>query len=264
MKKPIKHGTLSGYHNHKCRCDECRAAATEYERRRREANKAKGNPPVKKKMPKGPVPHGTPNGYNAHKCRCDACKAAAAEYARNWRANPEHAASVAESNRRWREANPEKVIEQCHRWRKANPEKWNANSRQWREANPERVIEKNRLWREANPEKVIELARLWREANPEKSRDATARRRAREADAFIEDVPRLEIFERDGWQCMIPGCLHPGVPASLEKAWPHPLFATIEHVVPLAKGGTHERSNVVCAHLTCNIRKGDREGIRTA
>ena len=33
--------------------------------------------------------------------------------------------------------------------------------------------------------------------------------------------------------------------------------ATIEHVIPLSKGGTHTWSNVVPAHWGCNRKKGD-------
>ena len=36
------------------------------------------------------------------------------------------------------------------------------------------------------------------------------------------------------------------------------MSATLDHVIPLAKGGAHARANVRCAHLICNLRKGDR------
>ncbi|WP_410666040.1 HNH endonuclease [Amycolatopsis sp. lyj-84] len=39
---------------------------------------------------------------------------------------------------------------------------------------------------------------------------------------------------------------------------PHPLAATIDHVIPLARGGRHEMSNVQTAHFLCNSLKGDR------
>lgn len=35
-----RHGTAGGYNNHACRCDRCRAANTEYMRRRRERVRA--------------------------------------------------------------------------------------------------------------------------------------------------------------------------------------------------------------------------------
>jgi len=41
---------------------------------------------------------------------------------------------------------------------------------------------------------------------------------------------------------------------------PHPLAPTIDHVIPLAVGGTHEPLNCRCAHYICNARKGHRGG----
>ena len=69
----------------------------------------------------------------------------------------------AERNRKWRAANPEKVLE-CKRKRyAANPEKVLEYNRKWCAANPEKVREYNRKWRAANPEKVLECNRKWRE-----------------------------------------------------------------------------------------------------
>jgi hypothetical protein len=63
----LRHGTLNGYINYRCRCDPCRAAKATY-------------------RPPGPVPHGTLNGYNNHQCHCEACRAALAAYTRGYRA----------------------------------------------------------------------------------------------------------------------------------------------------------------------------------
>lgn len=35
------------------------------------------------------------------------------------------------------------------------------------------------------------------------------------------------------------------------------MAATVEHVIPLAKGGKHDWTNVVPAHAICNFEKGD-------
>lgn len=58
------HGTVNGYSNHQCRCEECRAAwAAEVAR-------------TKDQRASRPIPehvHGTENGYGNYKCRCDEC-----------------------------------------------------------------------------------------------------------------------------------------------------------------------------------------------
>lgn len=69
-----------------------------------------------------------------------------------------------------------------------------------------------------------------------------------------EDFDRQEIFERDGWRCQIcDGEIDPLL------QHPDPLSASVDHIVPLARGGEHTRSNVRCAHLVCNNRRGTRD-----
>lgn len=85
------------------------------------------------------------------------------------------------------------------------------------------------------------------------ARLANARRRAAERSAFVENVSRKKIYERDGWRCQL--CRKP---VDRAKVVPHPLAATLDHIIPLAKGGTHEPANVQCAHFLCNSLKGDR------
>lgn len=82
-----------------------------------------------------------------------------------------------------------------------------------------------------------------------------ARRRAVELEAFVEDVARWKIFERDGWRCQL--CRKP---VARTKSVPHPKAPVLDHIIPLAAGGTHEPSNVQCAHFLCNCLKGDRGG----
>jgi 5-methylcytosine-specific restriction endonuclease McrA len=171
-------------------------------------------------------------------------------------------AAKSEESRRWREANPD----HNRQWRAANREREAENHRRWVENNRELDAERKKRWIDSNPEKFTQSQKRWRKANPEKvaeiRRRADSKRRAMSRDAFVEDVPRLEIFERDGWQCQIVGCLHPGVPVSLDAGRYDPLFATVDHVIPLSKGGLHERTNLACAHLACNSAKRNRlEGI---
>lgn len=79
------------------------------------------------------------------------------------------------------------------------------------------------------------------------------RRRARMKNAYVADVHRMKIFERDRWQCHI--C---NTRVKRDMVVPHPLAPTIDHLIPLAAGGTHEPANVATAHFLCNSRKGDR------
>lgn len=70
--------------------------------------------------------------------------------------------------------------------------------------------------------------------------------RADRVDRFDDE----EIFERDRWVCQL--C---GKRARRGAKAPHPMAPTIDHIIPLSRGGEHSKANVQCAHLQCNARK---------
>lgn len=76
-------------------------------------------------------------------------------------------------------------------------------------------------------------------------------RRALMRGAFVANVSPRKIFERDGWECQL--C---GKAIKRDALVPHPLAPTIDHIVPLAAGGTHEPANAQAAHFMCNAMKG--------
>lgn len=80
-----------------------------------------------------------------------------------------------------------------------------------------------------------------------------ARARARYHGAQYENIDPLEVYERDRWTCGI--CDQP-VESDLD--YPHPMSVSLDHVVPLARGGHHTLDNVQCSHLRCNLLKQDR------
>lgn len=67
--------------------------------------------------------------------------------------------------------------------------------------------------------------------------------------AIVERFTPMEIFARDNWICQI--CKR----KVLKKPHPHPLSATLDHIVPLSQGGSHTKANVQLAHFLCNSRK---------
>lgn len=75
-------------------------------------------------------------------------------------------------------------------------------------------------------------------------------RRVRVLYSPIEKFSRIEIFKRDNWRCQLCG-------KKVRRRAPsrHPDSPSIDHIVPVAKGGTHSRANVQTVHLKCNFRK---------
>lgn len=83
------------------------------------------------------------------------------------------------------------------------------------------------------------------------------RARARKYGALYEPVPRREIYARDGWKCQLCNrqCKrHWTFNASTGR--PHPMSPTIDHIVPLSRGGHHVYDNLQLACWGCNVRKG--------
>lgn len=79
------------------------------------------------------------------------------------------------------------------------------------------------------------------------------RRRALQRNAYRAPVRRRDIYSRDDYTCKL--C---NEPLNMDEKVPHPLAPTIDHVRPLARGGTHEPGNVQAAHFLCNSTKSDR------
>lgn len=42
----------------------------------------------------------------------------------------------------------------------------------------------------------------------------------------------------------------------------HPMGATIDHLLPVSRGGTNELSNLHVAHRRCNVARGNRGDVQ--
>lgn len=98
-----------------------------------------------------------------------------------------------------------------------------------------------------------------RRVDRHKRRDAYGhhRHRARHYGVKYEAVNRKTIFERDGYRCQSCGVKCRG-PHWLATGLVNPLAPTLDHIVPMARGGDHVASNLQMLCFTCNSFKGDR------
>jgi hypothetical protein len=82
------------------------------------------------------------------------------------------------------------------------------------------------------------------------------RSRARHFGVHYEPVNAAEVFKRDNWTCHL--CAEP---ISRTAKWPDQMCASLDHVVPMSKGGPHTFDNVAASHWLCNVLKSDDEAI---
>lgn len=78
------------------------------------------------------------------------------------------------------------------------------------------------------------------------------RRRARRFGVAYEPINPREVFEAANWICGI--C---GEPTDPEADACQPRSASLDHIVPISRGGPHLQNNVQCAHFECNCLKAD-------
>lgn len=84
-----------------------------------------------------------------------------------------------------------------------------------------------------------------------------ARRRARKgAGKTYDGVTDEQIYERDNWRCRMPECLHPAGRTIDPELGCWPWRRSIDHVIPLSRGGPDSQDNKRAAHLQCNVARG--------
>lgn len=133
---------------------------------------------------------------------------------------------------------PERIVASKERWRKNNLEKSRAYSLKTRSKYLEETKERERQYSKNNPHIVARKNAL---------------RRAKYYDVRREKYNRIDIFNRDkGICCICKEFINLALP-------PRHLFSfTIQHHIPLSKGGADAPDNLGIAHYSCNSRIGNR------
>ncbi len=67
-----------------------------------------------------------------------------------------------------------------------------------------------------------------------------------------DDINHLELFEKYHWVCHL--C---GTKIDRKLRFPNHMAATVDHIIPLSKGGEHVWANTRPAHGLCNFKKSD-------
>lgn len=84
-------------------------------------------------------------------------------------------------------------------------------------------------------------------------REYRRRERRRLRGGWLGTASRRAVWERDRWRC---GLCRDSIDPTL--AYPHDYSKSIDHIMPLSLGGSHDMTNLQAAHLICNVRKNNR------
>lgn len=150
-----------------------------------------------------------------------------------------------DANEKWRKKNPEKHNRCSRNWSAKNRDRSNAIKRNWRLRNPEKSAQATRNWQKNNPEKVNAHGRRWRKENHEKWSLINRRNqyRRKQAEGY---------FTNDDWQNILKihnnSCVFCGTKDNI----------TIDHIIPLSRGGTNWPENLEPLCFTCNTRKHNK------
>lgn len=174
-------------------------------------------------------------------CRCEPCVHAERTYQREFYAKNRERIQQQELLRRL--ANPEREKAKQARYRRRHPDRVKAKLKKWRES------EKGQRWVEGYRDTSRAKFKVWQAANYDRylmtHRLSEMYRRARKAKAAGTATSkqvhaRIAYYGGKCWMCR-------------KAEWEH-----VDHVIPLAAGGSAWPSNLRPACAACNMAKGAR------
>lgn len=133
-------------------------------------------------------------------------------------------------------------------WREANAQRRRQYAAEYQAENVERLA----AYRDERREERSAQLSAWKRANRDRVAEHERRRRIRKRGVPQEPYDRAEVMAA-GTCGICTEQVDLSLPANDRMA------PTIDHIVPLSRGGTDTRANVQLAHRSCNARKCDRE-----
>ncbi len=169
--------------------------------------------------------------------RCRDCKLAARK-----RYRQKNQELIKARTRAYYEANRAKVRTSQRAYYEANAEQERARNAKYREENAQAIRDAKRIYAESGRDR--ERRRQWFANNPEKKRAYELNRKARLAGAKGSHTPD-ELFQMYEDQ--------QGLCAYCET----PMFGnySVDHMLPISRGGSNDWSNLAIVCVSCNSRK---------
>lgn len=176
--------------------------------------------------------------------RCSRCRVNKLfkDFNKNGQSKDGYRPECKECRRGWREENREKISAQRKAYRLANKEKIAQQQKEWRIKNVAYDRATSAQWRKDNPERFKEQMRNWRAKNKQRKQELEHRRRARKLNNGVYIISPKDMRKLSG------PCFYC---ESIDGV-------TMDHIIPISRGGTHSIGNLVPACKSCNSSKGDK------
>lgn len=138
-------------------------------------------------------------------------------------------------------------IQRTRRWEKENKDKVNEKSRKKYHKNLEKSRKDRRIrvrkWYSNNSKKSIAATKSWNMRNPHSKRISEQKRRSAKISRGVFKISKKEILKIISSPCVACG--------SYDKI-------TMDHIVPLSRGGKHSIGNLQPLCFSCNASKNNR------
>lgn len=169
----------------------------------------------------------------------------------------ENKKSILENKKRYYKENKEKITEYQKQYRQENKELIAEKMKQYGQENKEKISENKKLYQQENKEIIAQKRKLYSQSD--KGREViyknVLKRKSYKMKVKYTPHQRLEILDRDGWNCQ---CCGIEVHDRSTGDWNTPDKANIDHIIPISKGGNSEPSNLQVLCRTCNLSKKDK------
>lgn len=147
---------------------------------------------------------------------------------------------------KYRQSNREKEIARGMRYRKENPEKRKETCANYYKNNLEKARTANAKWQANNPDKMRAASSRWRKNHPEMrrfwQRNRDAMKRGTIGNGWTVEQEQQLIKDYD-YRCAYCNEVRE---------------LTMDHIVPLTRGGSHSIDNIVPACVPCNSSKRNK------
>jgi hypothetical protein len=170
---------------------------------------------------------------------------------------------VRKTNRISKSKRREKIKQEWASWYAANRDRVLARGRKYRAKRKDHYAALFKEWSLKNKDARKEYAREWIQKNrpivQARNRRGYARRRGA-ADGLFTAADWLKVLEKGGHRCCYCNKQIEDIKKPMKEMTSEEISrkATMEHVEPVAKGGSHRAENIVAACFPCNSSKSSK------